>query len=100
MTMAVVLKVSDAENANVNDQLLWRSPDIVAFQVTTFDYLLASDEVIAAFALQIGEYTRLLGETCEVFTLSSPGNTDPSAGRDGWGAVVVGVAEEPLRGAS
>jgi len=95
---AVASKVSEAENTNVNDQLLGRGPDIQTLGATAFDDLLASDEAIAAFALRIGECTGLLGVTLEDITLDSPGNTDPSAGRDEQGAAAVVAAEGMLRG--
>jgi len=98
MSMAVASKVSEAENDNINDQLLGRGPHIQALGATAFDDLLASDAVVAAFALWIGECTGLLGASLEGITLDSPGNTDPSAGRDEQGAAAVVPAEEPLRG--
>jgi len=98
MTKAVALKVLDAKNKNVNDQLLGCGPDIHTLRATAFDNLLANDEVVAAFAIQIGECTGLLGATLEDITLDSPGNTDPSAGCDEQGAAVVVAAEELLRG--
>ena len=98
MSTAVASKVSEAENNNVNDQLLGRCPEIQTHGATAFDDLLASDEVVTAFALQIGELTGLLGATLEDITLHSPGNTDPSAGRDEQGAAAVVAAEELLRG--
>jgi hypothetical protein len=70
MTMGVALKISEAEN----DKLLVRSPDIETLWGTTFDNLLASDEVVTAFALQIGECTELLWVTLEDITLDSEGN--------------------------
>jgi hypothetical protein len=96
MTTAVASKVSEAENKNVNDQLLRRGPEIQTLGATAFDDLLASDEVIVAFALRIGECTGLLGATLEDITLYSQGNTDPSAGRDEQGAAAVVAAEELL----
>jgi len=98
MTTAVASKVSEAENNNVNDQLLGRGPDIQTLGATAFDDLLACDEAVAAFALRIGECTGLLGATLEDISLHSPGNTDPSAGRDEQGAAAVVAAEELLRG--
>jgi hypothetical protein len=98
MTTTVASKVSEAENKNVNDQLLERGPDIQTLGATAFDDLLASDEVVAAFALRIRECTGLLGATLEDITLDSPGNTDPSAECDEQGAAAVVAAEELLRG--
>ena len=100
MTTAVASKVSQADddNHNVTDQLLGRGPGIQTLGATAFDDLLASDEVVAAFALRIGECTGLLGATLEDITLDSPGNTDPSAGCDEQGAAAVVPAEELLRG--
>ena len=98
MTTAVRSKVSEAENNNVNDQLLGCGPDIQTLGATAFDDLLGRDEVVAAFALRIGECTGLLGATLEDRTLDSPGNTDPSAGCDEQGAAAVVAAEELLRG--
>jgi hypothetical protein len=98
MTTAVASKVSEAENKNFNDQLLGRGPEIQTLGSTAFDDLLASDEVVAAFALRIGECTGMLGATLEDITLDSPGNTDSSAGRDEQGAAAVVAAEELLRG--
>jgi hypothetical protein len=98
MTTAVASKVSEAENKNVNDQLLGRGPDIQTLGATAFDHLLASDEVVAAFALRIGECTGLLGATVADITLDSPGNTYPSAGCDEQGAAAGVAAEELLRG--
>jgi len=98
MTMAVASKVSDAENKNGNDQLLGRGPDIQTLGSTAFDDLLASYEVVAAFALRIGECTGLLGATLADITLDSPGNPDPSAGCDEQGAAAVVAAAQLLRG--
>jgi hypothetical protein len=70
MTTAVASNVSDAEN----DKLLGRGPSIQTLGATAFDNLLASDKVIAAFALRIGECTGLLGAALEDITLDSPGN--------------------------
>jgi hypothetical protein len=98
MTTAGASKVSEAENNNVNDQLLGHGPDIQTPGATAFDDLLSSDEVVATFALRIGECTGLLGATLEDITLDSPGNTDPSAGCDEQGAAAVVAAEELLRG--
>jgi hypothetical protein len=96
ITTAVASKVSDAENNNVNDQLVGRGPDIQTLGATAFDDLVASGEVVAAFALQIEECKGLLGVTMEDITLDSPGNTDPSAGCDQQGAAAVVAAEELL----
>ena len=98
MTTAVAWKVSEAENKNVNDQLLGRGPEIQRLRATVFRDFLGSNEVVAAFALRIGECTGLLGATLEHITLDSQGNTDRSAGRDEQGAAAVVVAEELLRG--
>ena len=89
MTTAVASKVSEAEN----DQLLWRGPGIQTLGATTFDELLGSIEVVVAFARQTGECIGLLGVTFEDITLNSPGDTDPSAGRDVQGAAAVVAAE-------
>jgi len=70
MTMAVASNVSEAEN----DKLLGRCPDIHTLRATAFDNLLASDEVVSAFGLQIGECTGRLGAALEDITLDSPGN--------------------------
>jgi len=94
MTTAVVSKVSEADNANVNDQLPGCQPDIPTFRETTFDDHLADDRVVTAFALRIGECTGLLGATLENITLDSPGNTDRSAGCDEQGGVAVVPGEE------
>ena len=56
MTTAVASKVSEAEN----DQLLWRSQGIQTHGATAFDELLASIEVVVAFARQTGECIELL----------------------------------------
>jgi len=98
MTMAVSSKVSKAENKNVINQLLGRVPTIQTPRATAFDDLLASDEVIAAFALWIGECPGLLGATLEHITLDSAGNTDQNAGCDEQGAAAVVAAEDLLRG--
>jgi len=70
ITTAVASKVSEAENV----KLLMRSPTIQTLGATAFDDLLASDEVVAAFALRIGECTGLLGAALEDITLDSPGD--------------------------
>ena len=70
ITTAVASEVSEAPN----DKLLWRGPDIQTLRATGFDHLLASDVVVATFALQIGECTGLLGAALEDITLDSPGN--------------------------
>jgi hypothetical protein len=98
MTTAVASKVSEAKNKNVNDQLLGRGPDIQTLGSTVFDDLLASDEVVAAFALRIGECPGLRGATLEDITLDSPGNPDRSAGCDEQEAAAVVAAAELLRG--
>ena len=100
MTMAVASTVSQAENDNINDQLVRCGPDTQTLGATLFEDPLASDEVVTAFALQIRECTGLLGATVEGITLDSPGDTDLSARRDEQGAAVVVVAEEPLTGAT
>jgi hypothetical protein len=46
------------------------APDIERLGATAFDDLLAGEEVVEAFALQIGECTGLLGATMEITTLS------------------------------
>jgi len=63
MTTAVASKVSEAQKKNVNEQLLRRGPDIQTLGATTFDDLLASNAVVAAFALQFGECIALMGAT-------------------------------------
>ena len=93
---AVASKVSEAENTNVNIQLLGHSTNIQRLGAAPLDDLLASDQVLGAFALWIGECTGLLGATLEVITLDSAGNTDPSAECDQQGAAAVVAAEEPL----
>jgi len=100
MTTAVASKVSQADNDNhnVNDQLLGRGPGIQTLGATAFDDLLSNIEVVVAFARQTGERIGLLGVTLEDITLDSPGDTDPSAGRDEQRAAAVVAAEEPLRG--
>ena len=98
MTTAVASKVSEAENDNVNDQLLGRGPGIQTLGATAFDELLGSIEVVVAFARQTGECIGLLGVTLEDITLDSPGDTDASTGRDEQRAAAVVAAEEPLRG--
>jgi hypothetical protein len=98
MNTAVASKVSEAENNNVNNQLLGRGPDIQTLEAAAFNILLAREEVVAAFALWIAECTGLLGATLEDITLDSPGNTDPSAGCDEQGAAAVVAAKELLRG--
>jgi len=94
MTTAVASKVSEAEN----DKRLRRGPDIQTLGATAFDNLLSSIEVVVAFARQNGECIGLLGVTLEDITLDSPGDTDPSAGREEQRAAAVFAAEEPLRG--
>jgi hypothetical protein len=98
MTMALAWKVLEAENKNVNDQLLEHGPDIQTLATTAFIDLLASHEVVAAFALWIGECTGLLGVTLEDITFDLPGNTDPSAVCNKQGAAAVVAGEELLRG--
>ena len=94
MSTAVPSKVSEAEN----DKLLGRGPGIQTLGATSFDDLLSSIEVVVAFARQTGECIGLLGVTLEEITMDSPGDTDPSAGRDEQRAAVVVAAEEPLQG--
>jgi len=96
MATAVASEVSDAATHTVNNQLLGRGADIQTLGATICDDLLASDEVVAVCALWIGEYRGLPGATWEGITLDSPGNTDPSTGRDEEGAEVVVVAEQAL----
>jgi len=100
MTTAVALKVSQADNDNhnVNDQLLGHGPGIQTLGATAFDDLVSNIEVIVVFARQTGECIGLLGVTLADITLDSPGDTDPSTGRDEQRAVAVVAAEEPLRG--
>ena len=97
MTMAVASKVLEAEKNNLNDKLLGCSPGIQILGATSFDDLLSSIEVILAFAWQTGECIGLLGVTLEDITLDSPGDRDPSTGRDGQRAVAVVASEEPLQ---
>jgi len=92
MTTAVSSKVSEAEN----DMLLGRGPGIQTLGATVFDNLLSSIEVVVAFARQTGECIGLLGVTLEDITLDSPGDTDPSAGRNEQRAAAVVPSEEPL----
>jgi hypothetical protein len=94
MTTAVASKVSEAEN----DQLLWRGPGIQTLGATAFDDLETSIEVVVAFALQTAECIGLLGVALEDITLDSPGDTDPTTGRDEQRAAAVVAVEEPLRG--
>ena len=94
MTTAVASKVSEAED----DQLLGCGPGIQTLGATAFDNLLSSIEVVVAFARQTGECIGLLGVTLEDITLDSPGDTDPSAGRDEQRAAAVVAAEARLRG--
>jgi len=100
MTTAVASKVSQADddNHNVTDQLLGRGPGIQTLGATAFDELLGTIEVVVAFARQTGECIGLLGVALEDITLDSPGDTDPSTGRDEQRAAAVVAAEEPLRG--
>jgi hypothetical protein len=72
--------------------------NIQTLGATAFDDLLTSIEVVVAFALQTGECIGLLGVALEDITLDSPGDTDPSTGRDEQRAAAVVAAEEPLRG--
>jgi len=62
------------------------------------DKLLASDEVVAAFALLIGECPQLLNAALEGCTLGSQGNTDLSARCYEQPAVRVDAPEERLYG--
>jgi len=94
MTMAVASTVSEAENG----KLLGRGPGIQTLGATAFDNLLTRLEVVVAFARQTGECIGLLGVTLEDMTLGSPGDTDPSAGRDEQRAAAVVAAEEPIQG--
>jgi hypothetical protein len=98
MIMAVALNLSEAEKPTVSNQLLGHGPYSHILGATKFEDRLASEDDVAAFALRIGESTGLLGATLEEITLNSPGNTDPSAGCDKWGAVVSVGTEEVLRG--
>jgi len=100
MTTAVASKVSQADNDNhnVNDQLLGRGPGIQTLGATAFDDLLTRIEVVVAFARRTAECIALLGVTLKDNTLDTPGNTDPSAGRDEQRAAAVVEAEEPLQG--
>jgi len=70
MTMALASKASEAEN----DKLRGRSPAIQTPGGTAFNDVPASNEVIAAYALRIGEGTGPLGVTQEDITSHSPGN--------------------------
>jgi len=100
MTTAVASKVSQADNdnQNVNDQLQGHSLGIQTLGETAFDDLLSNIEVVVASARQTGECIGLLGVTLADINLDSPGDTDPSAGRDEQRAAAVVAAEEPLRG--
>jgi len=69
MTMAVASMVSEADK----HKLQGHGPDIQTLGATTFNDLVASNEVIPAFALQIGKFTGLLGAPLEDSTLDSPG---------------------------
>jgi hypothetical protein len=70
MSTSVASKVSEAEN----DKLLGRGPSMQTLGATAFDDLLARDEVVAAFALWIGECTGLVGAALEEITLDSHWN--------------------------
>jgi len=94
MTTAVASKVSEAEN----DKLLGRGPGIQTLGATAFDDLLCSIIVVVTFARQTGECIGLVGVTLEDITMGSPGDTDPSAGRDEQRAAAVVAAEDPLQG--
>jgi len=69
MTTAVASSILEAENKNVNEQLLGCGLNIPTLGATAFDNLLARDEVVAAFALWIVESTGVLGATLEDITL-------------------------------
>lgn len=60
---AVPSKFSEAVYNNVKDNLLGGGLVIPSLVATTFNYLHCNNEVIAAFALRVGECTELLGVT-------------------------------------
>jgi len=82
ITLAVALKVSEAENDNdtVNNQRLGHGLGIQTFGSTALNNLLTGMEYVIPFTLLIGECIGLLGATVKDITWVSPGNTDPSAG--------------------
>jgi len=76
--------------------------DIEILGATAFDDLLASDETIETFAIQIGECSGLLGATMEVTTLEDPGeietvNQKRRTSEQGAAAVVVAEEERHSR---
>ena len=76
------------------------TPDIEILGATAFDDLLASDETIDTFALQIGECSGLLGATMEVTTLENPGEIEtinPKHWTSAQGAAAVVAAEQRPR---
>jgi len=98
MTTVVASKVSEPKNDNVHNQLLQHGQDTQTLGANVFNNLPASDEIIASFALQIGECAGLLGATLEGITLDSPDDTDRNAACDEQGAAAVVAADEPLHG--
>jgi len=73
------------------------TPDIEILGAIAFDDLLASNETLVTFALQIGECSELLGATMEVTTLEDRGEIEtinPKRWMSEQGAAVVVAAEE------
>jgi hypothetical protein len=66
-------------------------PDIQLLGATAFDHLLASEEVVEAFAIRLGECQGLLGASLEGIT---EGEGNPSMLNARGGAAVVVAAEE------
>jgi len=66
-------------------------PDIQLLGATTFDHLLASEEVVEAFAIQLGECQGLLGASLEGI---SEGEGNPRMLNAWVGAAAVVAAEE------
>jgi hypothetical protein len=97
MTTAVALTALQPDHCNVNNWLLGRNLDIQTLQATALDDPLAREEVVAAFALRIGECTGLLGATLGSITFNSLGNTDPRARWVKQGAAEVFMAQMPLQ---
>lgn len=101
MTLIIVTVASkdseaDNDNHNTNYQLLQNGAVKWTFRATTFNNVLARNEVIVALAQKMGECTGLLGVSLEVIISVSPGDTDPSTGCDELGAVAVVAADELL----
>jgi hypothetical protein len=73
------------------------TPDIKILGTTAFDHLLAGDETLETFALQIGECSELLGATMEVTTLENAGEIEtinPKCWTSEQGAAAIVAAEE------